>query len=279
MPNYCGRFAPTPSGPLHLGSLVAAVGSYLDARAHQGQWLVRIEDVDVPRAVPGADQIILQQLQAHGLHWDGDIIYQSQRSQRYLEVLAQLTESNQTYRCSCTRKQIKSRGPFYTGYCRQHPPAATATVAIRFKNDHPVTQFNDVAHGRVAIEPTFAQEDFVLKRRDQLFAYQLAVVVDDIDQHVTHVVRGSDLLTASAWQLTLWQALQAPLPSMHHLPLVVDARGKKLSKQNHAPSLTADKVTQQLRQTFEYLQLPPAPISLTTPDGLLAWAIEAWQKP
>jgi len=278
MTNYCGRFAPTPSGPLHLGSLVAAVGSYLDARAHNGQWLVRIEDVDQPRAVPGADVEILAQLHAHGLHWDGDVLYQSQRSERYHQILEQLTAADKTYPCSCTRKQIKARGPFYTGYCRTHAPAEGAKVAIRFKNDKPVQQFTDLAHGVVDIEAAFAQEDFVLKRRDQLFAYQLAVVVDDIDQQVSHIVRGSDLLTASAWQLTLWRELGQPLPQLRHLPLVVDANGNKLSKQNHAPSLSADKIPEQLRQSFAYLQLPAAPARLNTAPGLLAWAIEAWQK-
>lgn len=275
---YRGRFAPTPSGPLHIGSLVAAVGSYLDAQAQQGEWLVRIEDVDTPRAIAGADTIILQQLQDHGLHWHGEIMYQSHRSERYAEVLAALTAQQQTYLCSCTRKQIKAAGPYYNGYCRRHGPVAGKATAVRFKNDKPVLILNDREHGEVQLEPDFAAEDFVLKRRDGLFAYQLAVVVDDIDQGITHLVRGSDLLTASGWQMTLWQQLHPQPPQLCHLPLVLGPDGRKLSKQNHAPTLKHDRIEEQLREALQHLGLPPPPTALKNSKALLNWGIEAWQN-
>ncbi|MEX1221573.1 MAG: tRNA glutamyl-Q(34) synthetase GluQRS [Idiomarina sp.] len=275
---YRGRFAPTPSGPLHIGSLVAALGSYLDAQVHQGEWLVRMEDVDTPRAVAGADTIILQQLKDHGLHYSGEVIYQSQRSDRYAEVLADLTALKKTYLCSCTRKQIKAAGPYYTGHCRTHGPTPGKATAVRFQNDHPVLMLTDREHGQVQLEPDFAAEDFVLKRRDGLFAYQLAVVVDDIDQGITHLVRGSDLLTASGWQMTLWQQLNPHLPKLCHLPLVLGPDGRKLSKQNHAPTLQHDRISEQLREALLHLGLATPPSTLKNGKALLNWGIEAWQN-
>lgn len=274
---YCGRFAPTPSGPLHFGSLVAALASYLDAKAHHGRWLVRIEDIDTPRAVAGADTMILEQLQQHGLHWDGEVLYQSQRHQRYQQVLDQLQASHFTYRCICTRKQVKARGPFYTGYCRPHAytEQQAPKAAIRFKNDAPIVDFTDRIAGNVVIENDFASEDFVLFRRDGLFTYQLAVVVDDLDQAVTDIVRGADLLTATAWQLTLWNALAQQQPRVAHIPVVLAADGRKLSKQNHAPALEAKRALSQLQQAAQFLKL--GPIQASTPELFLQQAIPAWQ--
>lgn len=251
---YCGRFAPTPSGPLHFGSLIAAVASYLDARAHQGSWLVRIEDVDKSRAVAGADRTILQQLQAFGLYWDGEVIYQSQRDEAYRDALRELQEKALCYYCTCTRKQVKARGPFYTGYCRNKNRSAV-NAAIRFKNDAPVTHLKDRWQGQVNIEPQFAAEDFVLFRRDQLFTYQLAVVVDDLAQGVTDIVRGVDLLTPTAWQLALWQELSGRQPRLMHVPLALDANGRKLSKQNHAPPLNTQEPRVQLGLALRFLGL------------------------
>ncbi|WP_258808317.1 tRNA glutamyl-Q(34) synthetase GluQRS [Pseudidiomarina sp. CB1] len=249
---YCGRFAPTPSGPLHFGSLIAAVASYLDAKAHQGKWLVRIEDVDKPRAVAGADTIILKQLETFGLHWDGEVLYQSRRDAAYGAALSQLQERKLCYYCTCTRKQIKTRGPYYTGYCRTKNRNAD-NAAIRFCNDQPVTQFIDRWQDEVVIEPTFAAEDFVLYRRDQLYTYQLAVVVDDIEQGITDLVRGADLLTPTAWQLTLWQQLSTRRPRLMHVPLALDANGRKLSKQNHAPALASSEIRRQLQEAMQFL--------------------------
>lgn len=271
---YRGRFAPTPSGPLHFGSLVAAVASYLDAKAHQGQWLVRIEDVDKPRAVSGSATTILQQLHDHGLHWDGEVIYQSQRAPYYANALATLQQRGLTYFCSCTRKQIKARGPHYTGYCRDKKRRAEGN-AVRFRNDHPCLQFNDRILGQVQLEPEFAAEDFVLFRRDQLYTYQLAVVVDDIAQGITDIVRGADLVTPTSWQLALWAELAPYQPRFAHVPLALDQFGNKLSKQNHAPALRADQVHQQLHDAFRFLGLS---VSTKTTDieQLLAAATAVW---
>lgn len=272
---YVGRFAPTPSGPLHAGSLVAALGSYLDAKAHQGHWLVRIEDVDTPRCQPQAAVTILEQLAAHGLKWDGDVIYQSQQTGHYQEYFDQLYDQGLLYRCNCTRQQIKAAGGIYSGHCRVHPPAANARCAWRYRNNQPILHWHDLGCGATDIDPAFAREDFILRRRDGLFAYQLAVVADDIAQQVTHIVRGRDLLTASAWQLTLWQQLAGRLPQLYHLPLVVDADGRKLSKQNHAPALRHDEVVAQLLMAAQALGLH-LPAQLTSPAAVLESALNAW---
>ncbi|RUO38034.1 tRNA glutamyl-Q(34) synthetase GluQRS [Pseudidiomarina aestuarii] len=274
---YCGRFAPTPSGPLHFGSLVAALASYLDAKAQQGRWLVRIEDIDTPRAVAGADQQILEQLDQHGLHWDGEVLYQSQRHDRYHSALEQLTQQQLTYRCICTRREIKARGPFYTGICRAHDytQEQAPRAAIRFKNDSPQLSFHDRIAGSVTIEPDFGREDFVLFRRDGLFTYQLAVVVDDIEQEVTDIVRGADLLTASSWQLALWNTLAGRQPVFAHVPVAVDSKGRKLSKQNHAPALQSNQCLAQLQQAAEFLGL--GRLEATTKERFIEQAIRAWQ--
>lgn len=275
--NYCGRFAPTPSGPLHFGSLVAALASFLDAKAHQGKWLVRIEDIDEPRAVAGADQVILEQLDQHGLHWDGEVLYQSQRVDRYQHALAQLHQQDLTYRCICTRREIKARGPYYTGVCRPHDYSEQEAprAAIRCKNDTPQLTFSDRLAGVVTIDPAFASEDFVLYRRDGLFTYQLAVVVDDIDQAITDIVRGADLLTATSWQLVLWNTLAERQPRFAHVPVVLDVKGRKLSKQNHAPALHANQTLAQLQQAAKFLGL--GQLEATTRERFLDQAIVAWQ--
>lgn len=271
---YCGRFAPTPSGPLHFGSLVAAVASYLDAKAHHGKWLVRIEDVDKPRAVAGADTLILQQLEAFGLEWDDSVLYQSQRDDVYRHILTELQQRQLCYYCTCTRKQVKARGPYYTGYCRNksRPPE---NAAVRLRNDEPIQTFFDRWQGDVTIEPAFAAEDFVLYRRDQLFTYQLAVVVDDIEQGVTDLVRGADLLTPTAWQLTLWHQLCHRQPRLLHVPLALDAHGRKLSKQNHAPALAADQRRQQLNEAFCFLGLNDIDMGNDVAQ-MLEQATQAW---
>lgn len=275
---YCGRFAPTPSGPLHLGSLVAALGSYLDARAHNGRWLVRIEDVDKPRAVPSAAKTILTQLEAHGLTWDGPVLYQSQRDSRYRDQLAQLQQQNRIYACDCSRRAIRARGDSYDGYCRHRQPRPTPH-ALRFINERPVTQFIDRAYGVLQDLSPSVSEDFILKRRDDLYAYQLAVVVDDIDQGVTDIVRGSDLITPSYWQLTLWQELTGTQPRMMHLPLVMDNRGRKLSKQNHAPPISMHTIQDNLRRALAHLNIDCESIdSDASSDIVLQHALQKWGK-
>ncbi|MGX5914945.1 tRNA glutamyl-Q(34) synthetase GluQRS [Aliidiomarina sp. Khilg15.8] len=284
-PGYRGRFAPTPSGPLHAGSLVAALGSYLDAKAQQGKWLVRIEDIDPPREVQGAAATILQQLEAHGLHWDDSVSYQSQHDDAYQAALDSLRERQLLYYCDCTRKQIKARAPYYTGFCRDRKVTAE-NAALRFKNDQPVLTFDDRLHGTVKLDSAFACEDFVVKRRDGLWAYQLAVVVDDMRQGITHIVRGSDLLIPSAWQLTLWRALShcngsltdIPMPQLAHLPLVTDASGAKLSKQNHAQPLDNAVAADNLMQALRWLHMaPPGSLAGASVESLLAWAVEQWR--
>lgn len=284
-PGYRGRFAPTPSGPLHAGSLVAALGSYLDAKAQCGEWLVRIEDIDPPREVSGAADTILHQLDSHGLHWDGAVSYQSQHDEAYQAALASLHQHHYLYYCNCTRRQIKARAPYYTGYCRDRQVAAE-NAALRFKNDDPVLNFTDRLHGQVQLESAFASEDFVVRRRDGLWAYQLAVVVDDMRQGITHIVRGSDLLIPSAWQLTLWHALKRcegalkhiPPPTLAHLPLVTDASGVKLSKQNHAPPLRNQAAAANLFAAMHWLDLsPPEALHGASVESLLRWGVQQWQ--
>ena len=272
---YRGRFAPTPSGPLHLGSLVAALASYLDARAHHGDWLVRIEDIDEPRSVPGAAEVILEQLHDHGLLWQSEVIYQSQRKARYQQVIEHLQEANLTYLCNCTRQQIKARGPHYQGYCRERQ-LAPGKHAVRFRNNATINSFSDRLLGLLAVDAEAAAEDFLLFRRDGLFTYQLAVVVDDIDQHITDIVRGADLIEATPWQLLLWQQLSERQPAFAHVPLVTDAKGRKLSKQNHAPALSAQRVVEQLQQACSYLQLPLH--GAKTRGDILQQATVAWQR-
>lgn len=270
---YRGRFAPTPSGPLHFGSLVAALGSFLDAKAHSGEWLVRIEDVDKTRAQRGAADLILQQLHDHGLIWDYPVIQQSQQDAVYQHKLNQLAQ--QLYQCDCSRKAIRARADCYDGYCRTRQPRSTPH-AIRFKNDNPVVDFFDRWHGPVSATTRCVREDFIVRRRDQLYAYQLAVVVDDIEQGITDIVRGSDLLQPSFWQLSLWQCLAKRQPRMMHLPLVIAADGRKLSKQNHAPAIDSRRALDNLVAASRQLQLElPATDNIA---DFLALAVEKWRK-
>ena len=234
--HYIGRFAPSPSGKLHFGSLIAALGSYLQARARQGQWLVRIEDIDPPREVPGAAETILRQLEQYGLHWVGDVLWQSQRHDAYRERLAWLAEQGLSYNCTCTRARIQSVGGVYDGHCRtRHNGPENA--AVRLIQRSPVTQFTDVLSGTIQADERLAREDFIIHRRDGLFAYNLAVVVDDHFQGVTEIVRGADLVEPTVRQISLYQQFGWTVPDYIHLPLAVNEQGNKLSKQNHAPAL------------------------------------------
>lgn len=255
---YIGRFAPSPSGPLHFGSLIAAVGSYLRARALGGQWLVRIEDIDPPREMPGAADRILRTLEAHGLHWDGELMYQSRRSERYDAILDRLIREGLCYPCSCTRKRVQSLGGLYDGHCRTQPPEP-GPVALRLHNTSAVSCFEDGLLGAIQTDRPFAAEDFILKRRDGLYAYQLAVVVDDHDQGITEVVRGNDLLEATVRQLTLFAQLGWTAPAYLHLPLAVWSDGHKLSKQNHAPALDDQHPTANLLLALRFLGQPVEP--------------------
>lgn len=231
-----GRFAPSPSGELHFGSLIAALGSYLDARAQHGRWLVRIEDIDPLREVPGAASAILQQLDHYGLHWDGEVLWQSQRHEAYREALRWLQQHRQSYFCRCSRSRIQQTGGYYDGHCRD-AGYGPENAALRLRQHHPVYQFHDLLRGDVVADAALAQEDFIIHRRDGLFAYNLAVVVDDHFQGVTEVVRGADLIEPTVRQIALYEQFSWPAPAWLHLPLALNPDGNKLSKQNHAPPL------------------------------------------
>jgi len=257
---YRGRFAPSPSGPLHFGSLVAALASYLDARAVGGEWLLRIEDIDPPRVVVGASAGILRTLAAHGLEWDGGVVYQSGRSEAYQGALARLIDAGRGYACACSRKRIAELaepgvdGPVYPGTCRGRD--ADAAGALRFLLNEQRVVFQDVLLGRVACNVMRECGDFVLKRADGVFTYQIAVVVDDAEQGITHVVRGADLLTSTPRQIVLQQALGYPTPAYMHLPVVLDAQGFKLSKQTQAAPLDDADPLPALRLAGRFLGLP-----------------------
>jgi glutamyl-Q tRNA(Asp) synthetase len=234
--HYIGRFAPSPSGELHFGSLIAALGSYLQARANQGIWRVRIEDIDPPREVPGAAETILRQLEHYGLHWDGEVLWQSKRHEAYRERLAWLYEQGLSYYCTCTRARIQSVGGVYDGHCRTLNNGPE-NAAVRIRQRSPVTHFTDLLSGEIYANKRLASEDFIIHRRDGLFAYNLAVVVDDHFQGVTEIVRGADLVEPTVRQISLYHQFGWTAPDYIHLPLAVNARGVKLSKQNHAPAL------------------------------------------
>ncbi len=276
-----GRFAPSPSGPLHFGSLVAAVGSYLQAKSGDAnnQWLVRIEDIDTPRTVPGAATEILRTLEQFGLYWDETEVYQSQRLDFYQHHFQQLQANQQIYPCQCSRARIAELGGVYDGFCRQHPlTAPTQPLAWRMKSHQVQNYFADAVFGRVQIEPAIAQEDYIIKRRDGLFAYQLVVVLDDVDQQITEVVRGADLLTMTPRQQALFQLFAPQAPKYAHLPLAVSAPGQKLSKQNHATDIRAWPLSVSLTAALRLLGHPPPAELVQAPCAdILHWARQHWQ--
>ncbi|MNF59756.1 Glutamyl-Q tRNA(Asp) synthetase [compost metagenome] len=274
---YVGRFAPSPSGPLHFGSLVAALGSFLQARAQRGRWLVRIEDIDPPREMAGASELILHTLEAHGLHWDGEVIYQSRRHARYDEIIERLYRAGDLYWCRCTRREIMAGGGFYGGHCRELG-LAPAGCAARLRQRRPVYHFDDALQGRIAVPAALAEEDFIVRRRDGLYAYNLAVVVDDMDSGISEIVRGADLLEPTVRQIALYQTLGAGVPDWVHLPLAVLADGNKLSKQNHAPALSLDEVRPALWQALAFLgQCPPPELRSCRLEEIIGWGIEHWR--
>ena len=268
-----GRFAPSPTGPLHLGSLVAALGSYLFAKHGGGRWLVRMEDLDTPRVVPGAAPEILGALRRYGLSWDGDVVYQSQRTALYEEALATLRERNLVYDCACSRAELQraasaplGREPVYPGTCRNGIPAGKTARAVRFRAPDELIAFDDLLRGRV--EENVAREtgDFVVRRADGIFAYQLAVVVDDEVQGVTQVVRGGDLLSSTARQIALQNALGYRRPEYAHLPLVVNEQGEKLGKRDGAlplDTLGDDRVAATLAEARGILSAAGVPAEWT----------------
>lgn len=276
--NYRGRFAPSPSGDLHFGSLVAALGSYLDARAHKGKWLVRIEDIDPPREVAGASQSILTTLESFSLHWDDEVVYQSKRHDFYQHRLSELIQHGDCYGCDCTRKMIMVAGGLYQGTCsNKNIDSLNAPHSLRFKNLSGVSQFNDRLLGDINVDDNFANEDFILKRKDGLYAYQLVVVLDDIDQQINHVVRGSDLLEVTTRQITLLNHLSAPNINYLHLPLAITDSGLKLSKQNHAKALDLKQRQSLLISALKFLgQTTPIDYQDLSIEQLLTASIANW---
>lgn len=283
---YIGRFAPSPSGPLHFGSLVSALASYLDAKANRGQWLVRMEDLDPPREQPGASNEILRSLEDHGLYWDGEVIYQSQRNPAYQDCLDNLLAAGFAYACTCSRQDLASMGGIYNGRCRTRQPAAGETYSLRLKlydlpgrSTSELIRFEDLIQGPQAQNLRTQAGDQILKRRDGYYAYQLAVAVDDIAQGVTHIIRGSDLLEVTGRQLFLFELLGAPLPQFGHVPLAMQANGQKLSKQNHAKAIDGKLASKNLWRGLEFLgQNPPADLADSSTRELLDWAIRHWQR-
>ena len=281
-PEIVGRFAPSPTGPLHLGSLVAAVGSYCLARRSGGRWLVRMEDLDAPRTVPGAAEDILRTLEAFALHWDGEVIWQSRRSAAYEEAISTLRRKGLVFDCACSRREVLAsaphqgeEGPVYPGTCREGIPRGRRPRALRLRVPERTFCFTDALLGPQEQHLASAVGDFVLRRADGVFAYQLAVVVDDAAAGVTQVVRGADLLGSTPRQVYLHNCLETPIPEYIHLPLVTSAGGEKISKRHGAVSVdsTPDR-GRLLRQVLGFLG-QPAPPALAGADcrEIMAWAV------
>lgn len=282
-PAYRGRFAPSPTGPLHFGSLVAAVGSFLEARSRGGEWLVRIEDLDPPREPAGAADDILRTLEAFGLHWDSAVLYQSRRHAAYEAALSRLRTRGVLYPCACTRREIADSaltgvdGPVYPGTCRNGVAAGREGRALRVRTDDSAIAFDDRVQGCIESRLERDVGDFILRRADGLYAYQLAVVVDDAEQGVTEVVRGADLLGSTARQIHLQRLLALPTPVYAHLPIAVDAEGAKLSKQTGAEPVSVAHASECWWDALRFLgQEPPAGL-LTEPAFVIRdWAIAHW---
>lgn len=277
MTNYIGRFAPSPTGPLHLGSLVAALGSYLDARAHKGSWLLRIEDIDPPREMPGAKELILEQLEAHGLEWDGEITYQSHRLAIYQQYFDQLKQDGKLYACDCPRHRIRELNGVYDGCCRDRALPFDADTAIRVRLEPGNIGWDDLILKAQSFSPTELGGDFIVRRRDGLFSYQLAVALDDALQGISHVIRGADLLDSAARQIYLQNLLDMQSPKYGHLPMVMNNFGQKLSKQTHAPALDSDKASKNLVLAMCILGLnPPEDLAESPLRPILDWGISNW---
>ena len=278
---YVGRFAPSPTGPLHFGSLVAAVASYLQARARDGRWLVRIEDIDPPREQPGATELILRGLEAYGFAWDGDIIYQGASRPAHDEALQSLLDRGLAYRCSCSRKDLADapRGPLgtiYPGTCRSGSDADEFAIRVR-TNDEPIT-FQDLLQGTQTQRLESESGDFVILRRDGLIAYQLAVAVDDELQGVTEIVRGIDIMPSTQRQIWLQQLLGFTTPAYAHIPVITHPDGDKLSKLTGAPGIPLDEVRPVLVAALIALrQEPPDDLAAATLDEIWSWATEHWK--
>lgn len=266
---YIGRFAPSPSGPLHMGSLLSAVASYIDAKANNGKWLLRIEDIDPPREIKGSSKAIIDSLEAHQLYWDGDILWQHDQYDYYRDCLATLTAKHLLYRCDCSRAQ-----GIYSGHCRERN--AQKPFALRLKTTAADIAFFDAIQGAYQQNIAAQVGDFILWRKDGLPAYQLAVVADDEYQNITHIIRGSDLLESTPRQIYLTKALHFNLAKYSHLPVLVNTDGQKLSKQTHARPIDDSTPIDNIYHVLQRLgqRLPTEKPSAVA--DLLTWAIDNW---
>ncbi len=273
---YIGRFAPTPSGYLHFGSLVAALASYLDARSVGGRWLLRMEDLDPPREVPGAQSAILQTLERYGLHWDGELVRQSERHAEYEALLQRLFDQGLAYACTCSRKKLEGNGGVYPGYCG-NAGHGRHDAAIRLRVPQLTYRFIDRVQGEYSQHLGQEVGDFVICRRDGLYAYQLAVVLDDAWQGVNNVVRGADLLDSTPRQLYLQELLGLSQPRYLHVPLIIQPDGHKLGKSYRSPPLPEDQATPLLIRALRALgQQAPSELADASADELLLWSARHW---
>jgi glutamyl-Q tRNA(Asp) synthetase len=279
--NYVGRFAPSPSGQLHFGSLITAVASYLDAKRYDGKWLVRMEDIDEPRCIEGIDADILLSLEKHSLLWDDEVIYQSQQHSRYQAMLNELIVQQRAYFCTCTRKQIKSMGGRYSGVCRtKNLTIHTPDTAVRLKLDYALQGFEDLIMESVDVAPTdTSAEDVVLKRRDGLFSYNLVVVLDDVFQNVTHVIRGCDLIDVTPLHQAVFRALKFSPLQYGHVPVAAIAPGRKLSKQNRATPINNETPKENLVKALRFLGFSfPNAAEFDSTSELLQHAVSVWDR-
>jgi glutamyl-Q tRNA(Asp) synthetase len=281
-PGGTGRFAPSPTGPLHLGSLLAAVGSYLDARNAGARWLVRIEDLDTPRVVPGCADEMLRTIEAFGFEWDGEVLFQSTRRVAYREALDALIAEGSAYPCSCSRKDLAGldEESGYPGTCRpsstRSGPIRSGPTALRFRVSDAPIHFDDLFQGPQDFNLATCG-DVIVERRDRLASYQLAVVVDDAFQEITRVVRGCDLLPSTPWQIDLQSALSLPEPIYGHLPLLLEPDGSKLSKSRRALPLDLESAPHALFSTLTHLsQAPPPELAHSSIKEVWKWAIGHW---
>ncbi len=282
--SYIGRYAPSPTGPLHFGTLVAAVGSYLQAKSQQGKWLMRIEDVDTTRSVAGAADGMLRSFERFGFEWDGEVIYQSLRTEHYEQALATLTDKKLVYPCTCSRKQIADDTieglptGIYNGKCQSRTLPLNEEHALRIRTGDTAITFEDQVMGRHSQQLNTECGDFVIKRRDGLFAYQLAVVVDDALQGITEVVRGTDLLDSTPRQIYLQQQLGYAQPDYLHLPLVIDENKQKLGKSTGGAALDSSQPVKSLFTALKHLgQNPPDELETTGLNSFWQWAIKHWK--
>ncbi len=281
LPDYKGRFAPSPTGPLHLGSLYTALASFLQARSKQGQWFIRIDDLDTPRNIKGADSDILKTLETFGLCWDGEVFYQSQQLETYQAFIEQLTQEEKVYPCTCSRKTLAafhSESNIYPQFCRDKTAIPAKPYALRLKTVSVNIGFEDFLQGRICHNIAEKDGDFIIKRKEGIIAYQFAVVIDDHLQQITEVVRGFDLLDCTPPQLYLHQLLNLKPPTYLHVPIITHQNGQKLSKQNLAQAVDCQNPAKTLFYLLTLLkQQPPLDLQQVSIDELLNWAIQNWQ--